>query len=77
MTPTLFGRILGDSIYLSKYAQRRVEVIRDKMCILSIQETFDSSSICQKCQNTQIKVFLCFELKRDGDCDHKTALNRV
>ena len=65
MTPTLFVRILGDSIYLSRYAQRRVEVIKDKMCILSIQETFVSSSICQKCQNTQIKVFLCFELKGD------------
>ena len=51
------------------------------MCIFTIQETFVLSSICQKYQGTQIKAFLCFELKggwkREGDCDHKTASNRV
>ena len=47
------------------------------MCIFTIRETFVLSSICQKCQHTQIKAFLCFEFKggwkREGDFDHKTA----
>ena len=51
------------------------------MCVFTIRETIVFSSICQKCQGTQIKAFLCFELKggwkREGDCDHKTASIRV
>ena len=37
----------------------------NKMCVFTIQETFVLSSICQKCQGTQIKAFLCFKLKGD------------
>ena len=47
------------------------------MSIFTIRETFVLSSICQKCQDSQIKEFLCFKLKggwkREGDCNHKTA----
>ena len=47
------------------------------MCVFTLQETFVLSSICQKCQHTRIKAFLCIEVKwgwkREGDCDHKTA----
>ena len=60
-----------------KIRAKRVGTIIDKMCILIIRETFVLSNICLKCQHTQIKAFLCFELKggwkREGDCDHKTA----
>ena len=60
-----------------KIRAKRVRVIKDKMCIFIIRETFVLSNICLKCQHTQIKAFLCFELKggwkREGDCDHKTA----
>ena len=55
----VLSSILGDST-------KRVGVIKDKMCILTKQETFVLSSICLKCQHTQIKAFLCFELKGDG-----------
>ena len=74
VTPTLIARILGDCIYLLKYAEKGRN---HKMCVFTIRETFVSSSICQKCQGTQIKSFLCFQLKggwkREGGCDHKTA----
>ena len=60
-----------------KIRVKRVESIKNKMCIFTIRETFVFSSICQKYQGTQIKAFLCFELKggwkREGDYDHKTA----
>ena len=55
--------------YFERYMQspkiraKRVGVIKDKICILKIQDTFVLSSICQKCQVTQIKAFLRFELK--------------
>ena len=49
---------------------KRVGTIKNKMCVFSIQETFVLSSICQKCQGTRIKG----GWKREGDCDHKTAL---
>ena len=56
MTPTLLARTLGDCIYLSKYAQKgKKNRDHKKMCVLS--------SICQKCQGTQIKVLLSFVIK--------------
>ena len=33
-------------------------VIKDKRCVLTKQEMFVLSSICQKCQGTQIKAVL-------------------
>ena len=60
-----------------KIRAKRVKAIRNKKCVFTIRETFVLSSLCKKCQHTQIKAFLCFELKggskREGDCDHKTA----
>ena len=47
MTLTLFARILGDSLYLSKYAQKG-RGHKNKMCVFTIRETFVLSSICQK-----------------------------
>ena len=38
-------------------------VIKDKICIFKIQNTFVLCHICQKCQGTQIKAFLCFGIK--------------
>jgi hypothetical protein len=55
---TLFARILRDICNLL-----RVGVIKDKIYILKIQDTFVLSSICQKCQGTQIKAFLSFGIK--------------
>ena len=46
-----------------KISAKRVGVIKDKICILKIQDTFVLSSICQKCQGTQIKAFLSFGIK--------------
>ena len=46
-----------------KICAKRVGVIKNKMCVFTIQETFVVLSICQKCQGTQIKAFLCFILK--------------
>ena len=46
-----------------KIRAKRVGAIKDKICILKKQDTFVLSSICQKCQGTQIKEFLRFELK--------------
>ena len=46
-----------------KIRAKRVRVIKDKICIFIIRETFVLSSICQKCQHTQIKAFLCFGIK--------------
>ena len=57
------------SAYFERYMQspkiraKRVGIIKDKICILKIQDTFVLSSICQKCQGTQIKACLRFELK--------------
>ena len=48
-----------------KIRAKRVRVIKDKICIFIIRETFVLSSICLKCQHTQIKAFLCFVLKGD------------
>ena len=48
-----------------KIRAKKVRIIKDKLCIFIIQETFVLSSICLKCQHTQIKAFLCFKLKRD------------
>ena len=48
-----------------KIRAKRVRVIKDNICILKIQDTFVLSLICQKCQGTQIKLFLCFELKEE------------
>ena len=39
-------------------------VIKDKTCILKTQDTFFLSRICQKCQGTQIKAFLCFGIDK-------------
>ena len=78
MCPFPFLRILKEieSVFLKKRANR-VRVIKDKMYIFTIRETFVLSSICQKYQGSQIKAFLCLKLKgewkREGDCDHKTA----
>ena len=44
-----------------KIRAKRVRVIKDNICILKIQDTFVLSLICQKCQDTQIKAFLCFK----------------
>ena len=46
-----------------KIRAKRVRVIKDKLCIFIIRETFVLLSICQKCQHTQIKAFLCFGIK--------------
>ena len=46
-----------------KIRAKRVGVIKDQICILKIQDTFVLSSICQKCQGTQIKAFLFFVIK--------------
>ena len=44
---------------------KRVGVIKDEICILKIQYTLLLSRIYKKCQYTQLKTFLCFELKRE------------
>ena len=45
MTPTLFAHILG----IADISQnKRVGVLKDEMCVLTIQETFVLSSICKK-----------------------------
>ena len=52
-------RIFQEIAYISlKIRAIRVGVIINKMCVFTIQETFVLSSICQKCQGTQIKVRL-------------------
>ena len=60
-----------------KIRAKRERTIKNKMCVFNLKETFVLSSICQKCQDTKIKAFLCFELeggwKREEDRDHKTA----
>ena len=56
MPPPLFAHF-KESVSLKKRAKRG-GVIKDKMCILTKQETFVLSSICQKCQGTQIKAVL-------------------
>ena len=55
LTPTLFARILGDSMYLSKYAQKWA--IKDKICIFTIRETFVLSSICQNLYHMRNYIF--------------------
>ena len=54
----------------TKIRAKRVGVIKDKICILKIQDTFVLSRICKKSQGTQIKVFLCFELKGEHKEPH-------
>ena len=61
MVLTFFARILY--MLSPKIRAERVRVIKDKICIFIIRETFVLSSICQKCQHTQIKAFLCFGIK--------------
>ena len=46
-----------ESVSLKKRAKRG-GVIKDKMCVFTILETFVLSSINQKCQGSQIKAFL-------------------
>ena len=56
-----------------KIRAKRVGVIKDKICILKIQDTFVLSRICQKCQGTQIKAFLSFGIK-EGDTKRGCSL---
>ena len=75
--PDIFGICLIKQKFLKKHTfyilillspiirAKRVRVIKDKICILKIQDTFVLSRICQKCQGTQIKAFLCFKLKEE------------
>ena len=59
MNPTHFERYKLSS----KIRAKGVRVIKDKMCILKLQDTFVSSRICQKCKGTQIIAFLSFVIK--------------
>jgi hypothetical protein len=60
-----------------KIRAKRVGVIKDKICILKIQDTFVLSSICQKCPGTQIKAFLRLELKGEYKEPRKTKVSCI
>ena len=64
-TPRELALYVSSFILISlKIGTKMVEVIK-KYGFFTIQETFVLSSICQKCQGTQIQAILCFELKGD------------
>ena len=46
--PPLFAHFKGDKERIPKKRAKRWKVIKDKMCVLTKQETFVISSICQK-----------------------------
>ena len=58
MLPPLFAHFKGVRERISQKRAKKGGVINDKKCVLTKQETFVLSSICQKCQNTQIKAVL-------------------
>ena len=65
MPPSLLAHFKGDRERISLKRAKSGGVIKDKMCVLTKQDTFVLSHICQKCQFTQIKAFLWFELKEE------------
>ena len=61
--PLPFLRVFERYRLSPKIRAKRVGVKKYKIYILKIQDTFVISSICQKCQDTQIKAFLYFRMR--------------
>ena len=65
----------------NRICAKRVWVIKNKMCVFTIQKPFCSQAYTKKMLGFPMKSVLCFELnggwKRKGDKYHKTALNQV
>ena len=58
--PDIFGIL--NIAHISQNTRKKGRGQKNKMCVFTIQEAFVLS---KKCQGTQIKAFLCFELKGD------------